>query len=323
MKKYIPMMYDKVFKKVFGDPNDTDKLAYLLSTIFKMPYEDFKDNIVILESEKRVNKANEKMGKSDIVLKIEFSTFGKINLELNVGFYKEVIVRNVGYITDHFSSSIKVGEKYSDIKPVIQINFNTYDIDKNNKKILDLYTLKNEENHELTNILQIYHINIDKWYKCWYNGNMEGYSEDDKNLIRMLALLNITKTEDFTKCIGETDMEEKTKKNFVNTMDELASDEELMSYYGSEEELEKLRRYGEEIREKELKETLEQGHAQGLAEGHAEGRAEGIVEGQKSKSIEIAKNLLKQNLSIENISLATGLSIDEIKKLTVTIKDNE
>lgn len=169
MKKYIPMMYDKVFKKVFGDPDNTDKLAYLLSTIFKMPYEDFKDNIVILESEKRIAHSNEKMGKSDIVLKIEFSTFGKINLELNVGFYKEVIVRNVGYITNHFSSSIKAGESYSEIKPVIQINFNTYDIDKNSNNIIDLYTLKNDNAYELTNMLQIYHINIVKWYKCWYN----------------------------------------------------------------------------------------------------------------------------------------------------------
>ena len=292
MKKYIPMMYDKVFKKVFGDPNDTDKLAYLLSTIFKMPYEDFKDNIVILESEKRVNKANEKMGKSDIVLKIEFSTFGKINLELNVGFYKEVIVRNVGYITDHFSSSIKVGENYSDIKPVIQINFNTYDIDKNSNKILDLYTLKNEENHELTNILQIYHINIDKWYQCWYNGDIERYSEENQKLIRCLALLKITNNEDFTKCIGETDMEDEIKKDFVDTMDELCSDEEIERYYGSDEDLEKLRISGEKIKIKEAKE-----------------------EGKEEKSIEIAKAMLLKNMDIKDISDITGLSIDEIHKL--------
>ena len=70
VKRYIPIFYDKIFKKMFRDPYNTDKLAYLLSAIFKMPYKDFKDNIVILESEKRVIKRNEKVGKSDIVLKI-------------------------------------------------------------------------------------------------------------------------------------------------------------------------------------------------------------------------------------------------------------
>ena len=213
MRRYIPITYDKIFKKVFGDPNNTDKLAYLLSTIFKIPFEDLKDNIEIIESEKRVNKVNEKMSKSDIVLNIKFSSFGKVNLEMNVGFYKEVIVRNLRYNINLLSSSLKVGKDYSDIKPVIQINFNTYDIDKNSQKILDLFTLKNDNNYELTDILQ-YHINIDKWYKCWYNGDIERYNEEDQKLIRCLALLKITNNEDFTKCIGETDMEDEIKKRF-------------------------------------------------------------------------------------------------------------
>ena len=288
MRRYIPITYDKMFKKVFGDPNNTDKLAYLLSTIFKIPFEDLKDNIEIIESEKRVNKVNEKMSKSDIVLNIKFSSFGKVNLEMNVGFYKEVIVRNLRYNINLLSSSLKVGKDYSDIKPVIQINFNTYDIDKNSQKILDLFTLKNDNNYELTNILQIYHINIDKWYKCWYNGDIERYSEEDQKLIRCLALLKITNNEDFTKCIGETDMEDEIKKDFVDTMDELCSDEEIERYYGSDEDLEKLRISGEKIKIKEAK---------------------------KEKSIEIAKAMLLKNMDINDISDITGLSIDAIHKL--------
>ena len=287
MRRYIPITYDKIFKKVFGDPNNTDKLAYLLSTIFKIPFEDLKDNIEIIESEKRVNKVNEKMSKSDIVLNIKFSSFEKVNLEMNIGFYKEVIVRNLGYNSNLLSSSLKVGKNYSDIKPVIQINFNTYDIDKNSHKILDLFTLKNDNNYELTDILQ-YHINIDKWYKCWYNGDIERYSEEDQKLIRCLALLKITNNEDFTKCIGETDMEDEIKKDFVDTMDELCSDEEIERYYGSDEDLEKLRISGEKIKIKEAK---------------------------KEKSIEIAKAMLLKNMDINDISDITGLSIDAIHKL--------
>ena len=288
MRRYIPITYDKIFKKVFGDPNNTDKLAYLLRTIFKIPFEDLKDNIEIIESEKRVNKVNEKMSKSDIVLNIKFSSFEKVNLEMNIGFYKEVIVRNLGYNSNLLSSSLKVGKDYSDIKPVIQINFNTYDIDKNSQKILDLFTLKNDNNYELTNILQIYHINIDKWYKCWYNGDIERYSEEDQKLIRCLALLKITNNEDFTKCIGETDMEDEIKKDFVDTMDELCSDEEIERYYGSDEDLEKLRISGEKIKIKEAK---------------------------KEKSIEIAKAMLLKNMDINDISDITGLSLDAIHKL--------
>ena len=87
-------------------------------------------------------------------------------------------------------------------------------------------------------------------------------------------------------------MEDEIKKDFVDTMDELCSDEEIERYYGSDEDLEKLRISGEKIKIKEAKE-----------------------EGKEEKSIEIARNLLKQGLSIQDISLATGLSIDEIENL--------
>lgn len=75
-------------------------------------------------------------------------------------------------------------------------------------------------------------------------------------------------------------------------MDELCSDEEIERYYGSDEDLEKLRISGEKIKIKEAKE-----------------------EGKEEKSIEIAKAMLLKNMDIKDISDITGLSIDAIHKL--------
>ncbi len=44
-------------------------------------------------------------------------------------------------------------------------------------------------------------------------------------------------------------------------------------------------------------------------------REEGLAEGEYKKAVETAKNLLAMNLSIEQISKATGLSIDIIKEI--------
>ena len=52
----------------------------------------------------------------------------------------------------------------------------------------------------------------------------------------------------------------------------------------------------------------------GFAEGEAKGKAEGRIEGEKSAKIEMAKNLIKMGLSLSQISLATGLSENEINK---------
>ena len=44
---------------------------------------------------------------------------------------------------------------------------------------------------------------------------------------------------------------------------------------------------------------------------------DGIQQGELQKAIETARNLLKMSLSIQDISKATGLSVEEINKLSV------
>ena len=74
---------------------------------------------------------------------------------------------------------------------------------------------------------------------------------------------------------------------------------------------------------KELDELYAEVRNEAIAEGRAEGRAEGIVEGEvrgevKGRAKEkkaIALSLLAQKVSAEIIAQATGLSVEEIKKL--------
>ena len=45
------------------------------------------------------------------------------------------------------------------------------------------------------------------------------------------------------------------------------------------------------------------------------GRREGVEIGKSERNIEIARNLLKKNMSIQDISEVTGLPLSEIEKL--------
>ena len=45
-------------------------------------------------------------------------------------------------------------------------------------------------------------------------------------------------------------------------------------------------------------------------------REEGKIEGKKEEKISIAKKLLKENLEIRTIAIATGLTEEQIKELT-------
>ena len=84
---------------------------------------------------------------------------------------------------------------------------------------------------------------------------------------------------------------------------------------------EKIRRI-EELKEKYIRDeqaSLEYAKDEGYKTGKEEGMKAGIEEGMKAGRNEgrneIAKNMLKENLSIELISKLTSLSQEEIEKL--------
>lgn len=76
--------------------------------------------------------------------------------------------------------------------------------------------------------------------------------------------------------------------------------------------------YMEELIER-MKKDLEYRRAKAISEGRAQGIAQGITEGKATgkleASIENAKKMLARNMTIEDISDITGLSIKEIKKI--------
>ncbi len=61
--------------------------------------------------------------------------------------------------------------------------------------------------------------------------------------------------------------------------------------------------------------ATQNGHDAGLAEGLERGRSEGIEVGQEEKAREIAANLLKAGIPVEQVATFTNLSIEQVKEL--------
>jgi len=64
-----------------------------------------------------------------------------------------------------------------------------------------------------------------------------------------------------------------------------------------------------------MQNAKEEGLEEGRAEGLEEGTKIGIEQGSKQEKIEIAKNMLKENMDIDIISEITSLTKEEIEKL--------
>ncbi len=71
----------------------------------------------------------------------------------------------------------------------------------------------------------------------------------------------------------------------------------------------------DKVYEVNFNKAIEETGRKKLKEGIEKGKKEGLKEGEHKKAIETVKNLFAMNLSIEQISKATGLSINLIKDI--------
>ena len=60
---------------------------------------------------------------------------------------------------------------------------------------------------------------------------------------------------------------------------------------------------------------------EGIAEGRAAGLAEGRAEGEQKAKVEAARNFLAEGVSSEVIARCTGLSLEEVQKLSKELSD--
>ena len=154
------MRFDLLFKRMFGDVEHKERVAYLVSTLLDLPYKEVKENIEILPNDKKLINKNKKRQAQDVVVRIVLSINQRINLEMNMKYNETNKNRNLSYLAMIYSNQLKNKEDYELLEPCIQINFNTIFTDNKNKPICDTYYLRNEHGTILTNMLKIININI-------------------------------------------------------------------------------------------------------------------------------------------------------------------
>ena len=102
---------------------------------------------------------------------------------------------------------------------------------------------------------------------------------------------------------------DKIVDKYITNVTIVNDDPEFQKYMSEEEDKKK-------IQNSLLSEAKEEGISQGISQGYTSGINDGISKGVSKEKVNIAKNLLSMNMPIEDISKATGLSIEEIKKIS-------
>ena len=284
----ISILSDTMLKAMFQNENRIKYSAKFLSYFIDVEYENILNNICLAKNELDKNNENDKGERCDYVALLSDTS---LNIEVNNNSSLEVLERNMEYAHRLYSKKIRRGEENYQYTQVIQFNLNNFAF-KGNDKIVDIYTVTNDDNIGLSNKLIFVQIYVPNLRKKWYTKGMKSLSEKEKYILALV----------------EMDLDKLNDLGGENIMDEYVKEAEEVSFEGGVGEA-----YDKEwaLRDQGYRDGL----SQGKAEGREEGKAEGISEGKNDRNIEIARDMLKDNISVESISKYTDLSINEINSL--------
>ena len=300
----ISILSDTMLKAMFQNENRIKYSAKFLSYFIDVEYEDILNNICLAKNELDKNSENDKGERCDYVALLSDTS---LNIEVNNNSSLEVLERNMEYAHRLYSKKIRRGEENYQYTQVIQFNLNNFAF-KGNDKIVDIYTVTNDDNIGLSNKLIFVQIYVPNLRKKWYTKGIKSLSEEEKYILALV----------------EMDLDKLNDLGGENIMDEYVKEAEEVSFEGGVGEA-----YDKEwaLRDQGYRDGLSQGKAEGFSQGKAEGREEGkaegfsqgkeegISQGKSERNTEIAKNMFNEGIDINIITRCTGLTNEEINAL--------
>jgi len=299
----VKLCFDQAFKLMYGSQEHLEIITMLLSKILEIDYDDLEGKVTLLPLNVTGKTVGEKKSERDIVVSVKTDDKYRIVIEVNVktDFYESVMDRNIYYSMSE-SRRLVEGESYDNMDITFLVNFNTFFINKDRKKVLDEYLLRNEEGDVLSKKYKVLNVNIEECKNLWYDNNYQGkfglYEED---LVLLSAALMVEKESEFKEILDLVRMKPEIKDLMEGVLTDMNKDDDLVgSYYDWKEEQDKMNRsIINEVERKSLKKGIELG-----------------IEQTKKEMI---INMYNNKCSLELISKCTNLSVEDIKNIVDNI----
>ncbi len=285
---------DLVFKKIFGCEENKDLTMSLINSVVSQ--EDQVSEIRLL------NPYNEKEFLKDKISILDIKARAKdgrlFNIEIQISDEADYDKRALYYWAKMYTKQLQSGSDYDQLNKAIGIHILNFTSIIESKKYHDqFHILEKDTGVQYFKDLELHTIELSKFDDALpkdMNAFIEKISTGLDIWSSFLIRYQMLKAGALPERLNKPEL-----KKALSVLEKVNFSEKEREGY--EDRLKWLR-----IEANTLKKQR--------AEGKEEGIAEGISIGAKQEKISIAKNLLEQGLSIASISIATGLSKEEIEE---------
>ena len=294
--RYISLLTDFGFKRIFGSDINKDLLIDFLNSLFNG--EQVVKNVTYLNSEHVGDVYAERKAIFDVYCENEHGE--KFIVEMQNAYQTYFKDRSLYYATFPIREQAPKGDNWNfKLQHVYVVALLNYDMNEeafSHESINHDVGLLDKQTHKVfNNKLTFKYVEIARFNKDIneLETNFDKWLYVLRNLSRLDNQPTYLRNEVFNRLFSQAEIARFDKK-------------ELKAYEDS------LKAY------RDIKNSLDTAKEEGRAEGLAEGRAEGHAEGASEKALAIARELLAMNMSIDNIKKVTGLTDDEIHNLSNT-----
>ena len=278
---------DFMFKKLFGDKNDSELLIGLLSAILNIEIE----NLTIEDEKLNRFKEEEKLGILDI--KAMLANGEKVNIEVQLLNQKNMIPRTLFYWSKLFVEGFESGGFYKELKKTVTINILDFKLEElRDEGFHSIYKIgESQTKNTLTDLLEIHFIEFPKFEEVRYDLN---------NPFHCWLL--------FLK----DDVPDQILKEVIK-MDVISKAEEKLTMLSADPET--RREY--ERRAKALSDErsrLEDAREMGIEQGMERGMEKGMERGMEKGIVTVIRGLLAKGMPLTEAAKLTPYSVEELEK---------
>lgn len=282
--EYLPLYGDLQYKYIFGTTKNIKYTTRLLELLLKKEKGTFENSKIHNEVKLDRYTVNSKSFELDIVVELPDKTI--LNVEIQSTLEKNAEIKNTMYITKLFSTNLRRGENYKEVKKITQIEFVKENLRHKDNRMINVYHITNDldiNDKILPELFEIIIVNIEKTNNNDYNKNV------DEELEKFLKVINADILEEALEFAGENLLLLEVIEKMVRF-----NNEDYVQDYSRQQAL------IDSVKETAVEEAEQRGRE----------------EGGKQKQLEIAVNLIKNTtMTLEEISNCTNLSIEELEKL--------
>lgn len=283
----LPPSDDRVFKLILTHPEAKQALMNLISSVIGRTVVD----VILLPNELAPGDTEEKAERLDVNCKIDDGS--QVNLEMQAsrivedmdGQYRNIKGKSVYYLTDlHSSQPAKGQQRYDRLARSYQITFCSYTIFPDTPEYANSFSLRHDTTGELlTDAISLTFVELSKLEEVVKKPISDMTDLDKWSVFFQYA----------------PDLKHRVLVNKVIESEEVlqVAGNLLMSISQNERERAIFR----------SRRKFQTDMQSNLATAEDNGKA--------IRSVEIARNLLKINLPLDQIAIATGLSIEEVEHL--------